>query len=55
MSMLKVKSMLLLSPVTLKQIWKHIAEPRTHFQTLFILLTASSPTEAQTVQIPSLN
>lgn len=55
MSMLKVKSILLLSPVTLKQIWKHTAVPRTHIQTLFILSTVSSTTESQTVQIPSLN
>lgn len=55
MSMLKVKSILLLSPATLKQIWKHIAVPCTHIHTLFILSTVSSTTEAQTVQIPSLN
>lgn len=29
--------------------------PRTHIHTLFILSTVSSATEAQTVQIPSLN
>lgn len=55
MCMLKVKSILQLSPVILKQIWKHIAVPRIHIQTLFILSTVSSTTEAQTVQIPSLN
>lgn len=55
MSMLKVKSIPLLSPATLKQIWKHIAVPRTHIHILFILSTVSSTTEAQTVQIPSLN
>lgn len=55
MSMLKVKSILLLSPGTPKQIWKHITVPRTHIQTIFILSTVSSTTEAQTLQIPSLN
>lgn len=54
MSMLKVKCILVICPVTLKHIWEHITLLHTHIHTYISTSIVSSNTSAYTVQFHPL-